>query len=644
MLRRFSSFLLPALTISAASVSVPAGGNLQSALNQAVGGDVITLQAGATFTGHYALAANSGAIITIQSSGIRNLPAGQRVSPSQAGSMARLKTPDANTVLTIPAGANNYVLQGLEFVAANGLYGQDLIASGTARETSASQLPQNIVFDRDYVHADPRTGAHRGIALNSGNTAITNSYFSDFISTGQDTQAICGWNGTGPFLIQNNYLQAGTEIVAFGGAVPAIPGLIPSNITIKNNDFFKPTSWYAGSSDYAGIKVWAKNHFELKNAKNVTVQNNTFVNNFVQADQLGFVMLLNVRDEGGKVPWATVSNVVVKNNHFSKTAAGILLMGHDGDGGGTAGGFTISGNLYDDMAWGGGDGRLYQVMNGVQGITIDHETGFPTGWLLIFAQAPSNNVNITNSIFLNGSGIAGEGTSPGNETLNYYSPTSTFKNNVVIGGNPTQYSGSHFGTNFFPASPSQVGFVDFYGSNFLLAPNSPYVGTGASIGSSNTAPVNAIPAGWVSIVSKQSGKCLDVPYSSPTNWAQNPGTALQQWDCGGGDMQKFRITPVSGGYQILAKVSGQSFDMQGGVRATANGVLLQQWPWLAAASQTFQINKTSDGYFTLQPLHSLDKCIDVATSKPTQMGQANGAAIQQWSCWGGDMQKWSFVP
>ncbi|MFL6464746.1 MAG: hypothetical protein ACJ73N_10105, partial [Bryobacteraceae bacterium] len=450
----------------AASRSVAAGGDLQGALNQASAGDTITLQAGATFTGHFSVPANSGAAITIQSSAIANLPAGQRVSPSRAKSMARLQTPDANTVFTIPAGANNYVIQGIEFVAANGVYGNDLIASGTSRETSTSQLPQNIVFDRDYVHADPRNGAHRGIALNSGKTSITNSYFSDFISTWQDTQAIAGWNGTGPFLIQNNFLQAGTEIVAFGGATPAIQGLIPSDITVQNNDFFKPTSWYAGSSDYAGIKVWAKNHFELKNAKNVTVQNNTFTNNFIQADQQGFVMLLNVRDEGGTAPWATVSNVAVKNNHFLNIAAGILFMGHDGDGGGTAGQFTISGNLYEDMGWGGGDGRLYQVMNGVQGITIDHETGFPNAWLLVFAQGPSNNINVSNSIFFNGFGIGGEGTSAGNPTFNYYSPAGLFKNNVVIGGNANQYTGSHFGTNFFPASPSQVGFVDFNGSNF----------------------------------------------------------------------------------------------------------------------------------------------------------------------------------
>src|SRR3954447_5870546 len=84
---------LAVMPASAASRSVAAGGDLQGALNQAQGGDTITLAAGATFTGHFQLAANNGATITIQSSQAGSLPAGQRVSPSQASLMAKLVTP-----------------------------------------------------------------------------------------------------------------------------------------------------------------------------------------------------------------------------------------------------------------------------------------------------------------------------------------------------------------------------------------------------------------------------------------------------------------------------------------------------------------------------------------------------------------------
>jgi hypothetical protein len=52
-----------------------------------------------------------------------------------------------------------------------------------------------------------------------------------------------------------------------------------------------------------------------------------------------------------------------------------------------------------------GDGRLYEILNDVRGITINHETAFPTGWLMAFAQGASSNVKVTNSIFTEGRGV-----------------------------------------------------------------------------------------------------------------------------------------------------------------------------------------------------------------------------------------------
>jgi hypothetical protein len=391
---------LAVMPASAASRSVAAGGDLQGALNQAQGGDVITIAAGAKFTGHFTLRPNnSGQWITIQSSAMSSLPEGKRVAPGQANLMANLMTPDENQVLLIPAGANNYKIQGIEFTEAAGVYVQDLVMVGSGGETSVSQLPHDIDFDRVYVHGNPQSGGKRGIALNGAKTTVENSYFADFISDWQDTQALCGWNGPGPFLIQNNHLEAGTETVAFGGATPAISGLIPSNITIQNNEFFKPTRYYAGASDYAGFRVWAKNHIEVKNGQHITIQNNSFTNNFQQADQLGFTFVFSVRDQGGAVPWATVNDITVANNTFQHVAGGVLFMGHDGDGGGTAGNFTFRNNLWTDMGVYGGDGRMYEILNDVRGITIDHDTAFPTGWLLVFAQGASSGLHVTNSIY-----------------------------------------------------------------------------------------------------------------------------------------------------------------------------------------------------------------------------------------------------
>lgn len=634
---------LAVMPSSAASRFVAAGGDLQGALNQATGGDTITIAANAQFTGHFTLAANtSGQWITIQSSAMSNLPgAGQRVSPAQAQYMPKLVTPDENSVLVVAGGANFYRIQGIEFKPTSGVYVQDLIRAGTAYETSVSQLPHDIDFDRDYIHGDMAGGGggKRGIALNDIATTIENSYFEAFISDWQDTQAIAGWNGPGPFTIQNNHLEAGTEILAFGGAVPAIHGLVPSNILIQNNEFYKPTSYYTESPDYRGFRVWAKNHFELKNAKNVTVQNNTFTNNFVQADQRGFVLVLNVRDEQGQVPWATVSNITVRNNLFQHIAAGVLFLGHDDwDNGGTADNFYFSNNVYTDMGVYGGDGRLYQILNGMNGITFDHETAFPTCWLMVFDFMPSRNVKVTNSIFANGWGIAGDGTGLGNPAFAYYNSGGSFVNNVVISGDASQYTGSYFANNALPGSAAGVGFVNYNGANFLLAANSSFKGKGTDgldLGSNlqSTAGTLTVPTGWVKVVSKNSGKCLDV-----TGISTAPGASLQQWACTGGDNQKFQFTPVPGGYKVTAKHSGLQLDIAGGPNATQDGTPLGQWPYWGGTNEIFQVSQEVDGYYTIHPDHS-GKCLDVAG-----ISKSDGAPVNQWTCWGGDNQKWSFVP
>ena len=57
----------------------------------------------------------------------------------------------------------------------------------------------------------------RGISLNGADITISNSHISEIHGRGYDTQAICGWNGPGPFRIINNYLEAAGENVMFGG-------------------------------------------------------------------------------------------------------------------------------------------------------------------------------------------------------------------------------------------------------------------------------------------------------------------------------------------------------------------------------------------------------------------------------------------
>ena len=639
-MKRTIFFLLAAVCLRTAlanNINVPAGGDLQSALNAARSGDTVILAAGATYIGNFYLPSNNGSQwITIQGSAMGSLPGpGNRVSPAQAASMPKLISPNGAPALAIGSGANYYRIQGIEFAPVAGLYALDLIQAGLGTETSNGQLPHDLDFDRDYIHGDSSAGSKRGIALNGINVTVENCYLSAFTSTSQDTQALAGWNGPGPYTITNNYLEAGTEIIAFGGAAVNIPGNIPSDIVIRNNAFNKPLGW-------RNAGIWAKNHIELKNAQRVTIDGNSFANNWIGADQQGFLFMFSVRTEGGAVPWAVVNNVTVKNNVVRHSAAGAYFIGSD-SGGGSEGGFQIQNNVWEDISGAyGGDGRLFEVLNGVNGVTFDRNTAFQTGFLAVFDLGTSYNINFTNNIFSLSAGVAGDGQRAGIPTLNAYTGGGIFADNLLIGSTADQYPAG----TLFASSIAQVGFINYNGENFLLASNSPYLGRatdGGNPGSTLQTAVqpsggSSIPTGWVSIVSKNSGKCLDVPYWSGTNWAQNPATILQQWTCWGGDMQKFQLTPVNGGYEITNKTSGLQLDIAGGPGATQDGAPLIQWPYWGGTNEIFQVNPTADGYYTLRPVSS-GKCLDVS-----QVSTANGAGVQQWTCWGGDNQKWSLVP
>jgi hypothetical protein len=237
-----------AYTANAATIAVPAGGSLQAALNAAMPGDVITLEPGATYTGNFVLP-NKGALtdfITIRSAAPDSqLPGpGVRMTPAYASLLPKIRSSNSMSTLSTAATANHYRLMFLEFQANSKGYGE-IIALGNSdsRQTQLSQVPYALVLDRVYVHGDPLLGQKRGISMQSGDTTVINSYLSDFKGIGQDTQAIASYNGPGPYLIENNYLEAATENVLIGGADPMIPNLVATNVTVRHNLFRKQLAW-----------------------------------------------------------------------------------------------------------------------------------------------------------------------------------------------------------------------------------------------------------------------------------------------------------------------------------------------------------------------------------------------------------------
>ena len=323
------------LTAHAATITVPAGGNVQSAINAAQYGDTIILEAGAVYTGAITLPLKSGTgEIVIQSSRLSELPEGVRVSPSQSALFAKLQssTPAEAVVKTV-AGAHHYRFQGIEFstsTASTVVY--DLIRFGNGRDsqTRLDQVPHHLVIDRSYIHGFDTQDVQRGVSVNSAETTISNSYISNIHGVGYDTQAIGGWNGPGPIRIINNYLEAAGENVMFGGADSASEALMPADIEIRRNHLFKPLSWKVGHPTYAGKHWTVKNLLEFKTAKRVVVDGNVMENNWTDG-QDGKAILLTVRNQECSASWSTVQNVRFSNNTLKNAEGGFNLLGKDNE-------------------------------------------------------------------------------------------------------------------------------------------------------------------------------------------------------------------------------------------------------------------------------------------------------------------------
>ena len=538
---------LPRMTVLSAMVDTPApgsifavnaGGDLQSALDNARCGDVIELQAGATFTGPFLVPAKNCDIkhwiIIRTSSPDSALPAeGHRATPCYAGvaslegrpqysctnpqhAMAKVQMQTrGDGPLKLAPGANYYRFIGLEVTRPAG-------TPGPARLMFVKGTADHLVVDRSWLHGAPQDETHAGVNLNGmTNVAIVDSYFSDFhciSKTGAcvDSHAVAGGTSNtqdGPFKIEDNFLEAAGEAVMFGGGAAT---LTPTDIEILNNHFWKPWQWMKGNPNFIGgpdgNPFVVKNHLELKNAVRVLVQANLMENTWGGFSQTGGAILLTPKNQHTKsganvCPLCQVTDVTICYVHVSHGGAGIqmatVLSGDAKDGAPALAGtrWSIHDVVLDDLStkYVGG-GTAFEIMNGwpknvLNTVTINHITGFPdpTSHMMIIGNlaknAPMYGLVFTNNLMITGRypvWNTGGQTSCAFKDVPITSiakcfATFTFGNNGLIAPPPEFPPATWPSKNIFPQTIDDVGFVEYNngnGGNYALQTNSPYKNKG----------------------------------------------------------------------------------------------------------------------------------------------------------------------
>jgi hypothetical protein len=147
-------------------------------------------------------------------------------------------------------------------------------------------------------------------------------------------------------------------------------------------------------------------------------------------------------------------------------------------------------------------------------------------------------------------------------------------------------------------------------------------------------PANAAvidPAGYYQIVSRHSGKAVDIADQSTAD-----GAVVQQRTRADRASQQFQFVDAGSGYHKLrARHSGKVVDID--AASTANGANIVQWTDNGGTNQQFRVVDTDSGYVKLVNRNS-GKTLDV-----WERSTADGARISQYTDTGAVNQQWQLV-
>jgi len=153
----------------------------------------------------------------------------------------------------------------------------------------------------------------------------------------------------------------------FGGTDPSIRDLVPADIEVIGNHMPKPLAWRQGDANYAGT-AWTA--------------------------QIGFPVVLTVRNQDGRAAWSVVEDVTFANNVIRGATSGINMHGRDNiHPSSPTRRLAIRNNLFiaGGPRW-GGQGRLFQIVDATSAVVIAHNTAIHIGNIITAeGQYPRDN-------------------------------------------------------------------------------------------------------------------------------------------------------------------------------------------------------------------------------------------------------------
>lgn len=479
-------------------ISVAAGESLQDALDAAVPGDIIELEAGATFVGNFVLREKAGNDwITIRSSAHALLPDG-RVSADDAALMPRLLTSGSDPVIRAAFGAHHYRLEGLEITADRPVIENLILFSfNGAYPTSVSGFAHDITIDRSYIHGRGSDQVTHGVNGPGGNITLTNSEISNIKRVGFDAQSFVAVMGLSGYTIENNFLEATGENIMFGGlgAGRTIPDAFnPRDIVIRGNTLSKPNAWKDGHPDYEGVDYSVKNLLEFKVGKDILVEGN-ILDNVWSDSQSGVAILITPRE-------ADIDNVMLRNNVIRHAMSAIVITPADHQASNVIFennlAYGIRRNLFEIVS---PDGKL------TENITIRNNTALygddPVedglgSHMILFADTDAAVKNLIFQDNVVGGGryaVKGTGENPGITSVLRYADGFDIRGNQVILvegesadsyalGDPYEQDGNYYGDFNLWSDVADLGFADanfLIPEHFSLAESRALTGKGADI-------------------------------------------------------------------------------------------------------------------------------------------------------------------